>query len=636
MPHVFDSTGREIRLQTQIGSGGEGDVFHLADSPNFAAKVYHRTPDLDKQEKLRAMVRGCDEAPKCVAAWPVATLHKRKGGPVDGFLMPKVSGFKAVHKLYGPAHRKLEFERADWAFLIHTARNLAAAFDAVHAHGHVIGDVNQGNVLVGPKATVCLIDCDSFQIRLGERDFLCEVGVPHFTPPELQRVHNFRTVQRSHNHDRFGLAVLCFHLLFMGRHPFAGVYAGPGFLSIEDAIASFSFAFGRHAAAKRITPPPNCVTPEIVPAYVSELFERAFGETSAAPAGRPVAREWVAALEQLERSLRTCPQDPSHKFVNGLAVCPWCRLETTAAVVFFVSTAPLSTFDSAALWRQIRQTQEPVFQELAEPSAQGARPAPLPSDVQAGRSAAVVRKVLAVVIVIAALAFPPALCPAAIVALLLFCWGYDDGPERRRREAALRNAQSNWQSVARRWSQETGPSRFREKLAELQKAQEQYDRLDVELAAERQSLLAESRERQLHWFLDRFCIDDHKITNIGPTRKATLASFGIETAADVSRDAILKIPGFGGVLTQELIRWRQRLEMRFQFNPNQGVDRRDIEALNTRFRQRRTQLQAGLLLGPEELRQRQHEAPARRSQLQPEVVAAAAALAQAKADMSVL
>jgi len=32
----------------------------------------------------------------------------------------------------------------------------------------------------------------------------------------------FRGLERSAGHDAFGLAVLLFHLLFMGRHPFAG------------------------------------------------------------------------------------------------------------------------------------------------------------------------------------------------------------------------------------------------------------------------------------------------------------------------------------------------------------------------------------------------------------------------------
>ena len=92
--------------------------------------------------------------------------------------------------------------------------NCAAAFDAIHSKSHVIGDVNQGNVLVSQRGTVFLIDCDSFQVSAHGKLFLCEVGVPQFTPPELQG-RNFRGIQRTANHDRFGLALIIFHLLFM-------------------------------------------------------------------------------------------------------------------------------------------------------------------------------------------------------------------------------------------------------------------------------------------------------------------------------------------------------------------------------------------------------------------------------------
>jgi DNA-binding helix-hairpin-helix protein with protein kinase domain len=68
---------------------------------------------------------------------------------------------------------------------------------------------------------VSLIDCDSFQISSHGRYFLCEVGVPLYTPPELQE-KEFKHVVRTPNHDNFGLAVLLFHLLFMGRRQIFG------------------------------------------------------------------------------------------------------------------------------------------------------------------------------------------------------------------------------------------------------------------------------------------------------------------------------------------------------------------------------------------------------------------------------
>src|SRR5262249_34504113 len=154
-----------------------------------------------------------------LAAWPMATLHDAPGGAVQGFLMPRFADLQSIQKLYSPSQRKLNFPRADWALLVHAAGTCAAAFAAIHERSCVLGDVNQNNVLVSPQGTVCLIDCDSFQVQAGGRVFPCEVGVAEYTPPELQG-RSFAGVVRTVNHDCFGLAVLVFQLLFVGRHPY--------------------------------------------------------------------------------------------------------------------------------------------------------------------------------------------------------------------------------------------------------------------------------------------------------------------------------------------------------------------------------------------------------------------------------
>ena len=135
--------------------------------------------------------------------------------------MPRILGHLEIHHLYSVAQRKKDFPEADLGFLLHTARNCAIAFEAVHGHGHVVGDVNQKNVMVSKKGIVAFVDCDSFQVAEGARIFRCGVGVPEYTPPELHG-KNFASLDRAANHDLFGLAVLVFHLLMMGRHPFSG------------------------------------------------------------------------------------------------------------------------------------------------------------------------------------------------------------------------------------------------------------------------------------------------------------------------------------------------------------------------------------------------------------------------------
>ncbi|MGL4550292.1 MAG: hypothetical protein ACRC33_03815, partial [Gemmataceae bacterium] len=46
--------------------------------------------------------------------------------------------------------------------------------------------------------------------------------------------------------------------------------------------------------------------------------------------------------------------------------------------------------------------------------------------------------------------------------------------------------------------------------------------------------------------------------------KAALASEGVETAADVTYDAVIEVPGFGEVMTGKLLAWRQAVEKQFR------------------------------------------------------------------------
>ena len=170
-------------------------------------------------------------------------------------------------------------------------------------------DVNEKNVFVTPTAIVWLLDCDSFQINASGQLYPCEVGMELYTPPELQG-QSFRGVVRTHNHDRFGLAVLIFHLLFVGRHPFAGRPLTRGDLSPDKAIKEFRFAYSRAAAQLQIAPPPYAPLLGIVPAEIGRLFERAFSTHSPQPGARPPAQEWATALRALQKQLKTCSKDP--------------------------------------------------------------------------------------------------------------------------------------------------------------------------------------------------------------------------------------------------------------------------------------------------------------------------------------
>ena len=250
-----------------------------------------------------------------------------------GFLMSKVTGHKDIHVLYGPKSRVRDFANADWRFLLRASLNTARAFAVVHDSGCVIGDVNHGSVLVSEKATVRLVDCDSFQIVVGDRRFPCEVGVQEFTPPELQNAAFVGTI-RTTNHDNFALAILIFRLLFMGKHPFAGRYLGKGDMPPERAIAEFRFVYGARQPLIQMERPPGAPSLSLVGNVVGSLFEQAFAREMVA-GGRPTGRQWADALADLEKEVIPCRTNKAHWYPRSNPACPWCAMEAVTGAALF-------------------------------------------------------------------------------------------------------------------------------------------------------------------------------------------------------------------------------------------------------------------------------------------------------------
>lgn len=94
-----------------------------------------------------------------------------------------------------------------------------------------------------------------------------------------------------------------------------------------------------------------------------------------------------------------------------------------------------------------------------------------------------------------------------------------------------------------------------------------YKRIDDELTQELRAFKSNREARQRERFLDQFQVRRASISGIGPAKTATLISFGIETAADVSWAAVRRVPGFGDKMTQKLVVWRQRHEAKFRYDP---------------------------------------------------------------------
>jgi DNA-binding helix-hairpin-helix protein with protein kinase domain len=322
---LYDERGVAVTIGNRLGAGGEGEVFEIAGRPDTVFKRYTKGISQEQEDKLRAMVGLKDSNLLSFSAWPTGIVTEGTAGRPVGFLMPNLAGFRKLPALYTIVLRKRRFPGTDWEFLVHAARNTAAAFGAIHAHGCVVGDVNEENIVVNDQATVRLIDCDSMQVAVAGRQYLCPVARPFYVPPELQGA-SFRSTARTANHDLFGMGVLCFHLLFLGLHPFKGRPRGGGELKIEDAIRQGLFVYGSDAVFRGVRPPPGAPSFAMLPPEVRNLFEMAFGD-GGRKHGRPVSDEWVRAFEQLRKDLAVCGRVPGHRYPQGAPHCPWCELE---------------------------------------------------------------------------------------------------------------------------------------------------------------------------------------------------------------------------------------------------------------------------------------------------------------------
>ena len=685
--------GRTVQLGDEIGRGGEGIVYAVLRQPDVVAKLYQQAVPAWKADKLRAMVRLRNPNLESFAAWPTGLLMD--GGAVRGFLMPRLpAGFKPIHQLYGPSSRRAEFPGARWNFLVHVAMNLCRAFASIHPFGHLVGDVNHDNIRVDVKGVVRLIDCDSFQICDGNRLFRSVAGVALYVAPELQNV-NLATLDRTPQHERFGLAVVLFQLLMMGRHPYAGKYLGSGEMPIERAIKENRFVYGRSAVAALMQQPPFAVGLEVVIDEVRELFCLAF---EAAPAlTRPSPAGWLAALERQCASLVSCSINSSHIFSRSSTECPWCKVITAVGQDIFWRPSNPDPHQVAIILDELRGRLAAAEVPVPPPVIPVVDPTSFEQDVSVARAlffwqqerrlaaerwAAVTRdyqdqlrlyqarhafgkravtglKYAAGAAAVCGVLLPMDLITGTLLAhtdsFLLLCpllfTGFSilvalhiekepPAPVEvlvptpqiiEQARANLAKAEREFAELQQRIAALERGAGIHGALHRAQSPMKRLEELPLLRAARRQEMESQAKDRQRNAFLSRHRIQAATIPNIGPGRTATLRSYRVETAADVSAAAILRIPGFAASLTSDLMYWRAQIESRFTFNPLLTFTQADAAALEGEINLLRGEL-IGEVRKVLDLAERlRAEHVARVAELQAKLNKAAQALAQARA-----
>lgn len=261
----FKGARVKLRDADQVGEGGEARVFA---HQGLALKVFHPVPPGDavrarvRAQKLLKLERFPQGLPPEVVA-PVGLLHDR-GGAVLGYAMPLVADAEESGKLLARAFRE---GQVDNRALLQVLAALQQVVTALHARGVVVGDLNDGNVLLQALARPLLIDVDSMQFG----GLPCAVGHERYLDPALYGVDLSAAPRMTEQSDAYALAVLAFSALLY-VHPYGGVFRGlPTLLRRAEARHS---VLRSDVALPRSAAPREALTDEALH-YFSGVFDGA-------------------------------------------------------------------------------------------------------------------------------------------------------------------------------------------------------------------------------------------------------------------------------------------------------------------------------------------------------------------------
>lgn len=208
--------------------------------------------------------------------------------------------------------------------------------------------------------------------------------------------------------------------------------------------------------------------------------------------------------------------------------------------------------------------------------------------------------------------------------------------ERTRRTATLNLARSNLDALMDRAKREVGTWDFQFQKRELKELRDEFQALPVNEKNELEQLQRTVRVRQIKKYLETFLIDTAAIPGVGPARRATLRSLGIETAADVSSHSIGQIGSFGPNLTLAMTDWRAKCERSIVLDPALGVTEAEKQAVRNKFRTQRASLARSFSSSAAKLQRISQAGRSSAASLRPQILDAAKQLAQAEIDLSLL
>ena len=228
---IRNDSKKKFRLLEALGAGGEGTIYKT-ELNGFVAKIYkpEKITRL-RYEKLKLMLtKDIDCEGIC---FPYAMIYNRRDEFV-GYLMKTASGKDLGKSVFMPMLLKKYFP--DWNRIdtVQLCVTILKKLKYLHDRNIILGDINPYNILVVSPKEVYFVDTDSYQVE----GFICPVGMPLFTPPELQgKQYSLRTL----GNENFAVATLLFMIMHPGKPPYA-MQDGEGI--VENIInGEFSYPF---------------------------------------------------------------------------------------------------------------------------------------------------------------------------------------------------------------------------------------------------------------------------------------------------------------------------------------------------------------------------------------------------------
>lgn len=304
MSTTVHCAGKRLRLLDRdlLGVGGEGSVYRAGDK---AIKIFFALDDT-RNAKLVAFAGTHRGLPPRVVG-PLDLCHDLSG-EIVGYAMKALDGAVDVHRVAQRRWREQSMTANDAVAIF---RDIVTTLEALHARSIVVGDLNDGNIVLTQDAKTSLwspsfIDADSMQLP----GHPCVVAHERFLDPKLYGIDLSKTAALSKDSDWYALAVMLFaSLTFV--HPYGGAHASyPTMLRRAEA---------RHSILRGDVKLPNAaLRPDVLADDALAWFHAVFERDSRQPMPAAV----------LEGRFTKCGCGVEH----ARKACPVCTVRVAAPV----------------------------------------------------------------------------------------------------------------------------------------------------------------------------------------------------------------------------------------------------------------------------------------------------------------